>query len=822
MKKFFRRVATLLFWLGLVGSAFTLAFELSTHACASDHFDPLPSWLHVVLVALVPVALLGVWLAGRKADARWLGGASFLHGLALAPILYYLLALGPLTLVACWMLLLTIPFILHGELGLFMLVLATAGPLLALLGWWVAAVRLRRWRREHLAPPSRRLRRPWLSGLVAGVLALGAAELPLVLLYEDLCHGLRISQGEERDDVPSLEALRTPGREAFLLHLCYAGGKAGNFGPLAHLFDTGPLDDLARAARFPEFRAESLDLEDLRELYFRVTGHVFSDMPPPRSHGARRSGTRLLTGEMFGNLTWDEERGGAKVGVRLRGLSLATSRMDWHLDKHSALAHGEWTLEFRNTNANAQEARCQMLLPPGGCVSRLTLWINGEPREAAFGSKQQVTQAYQQTVVVDRRDPVLVNMVGPDRVMTQCFPVPPNGTMKIRLGITAPVDERVQQRLALPLVIERNFSIPAALKHAVWVQGGGEFALSQDKKPIAKDGQWSWQGEVPHEDLETLRLMPKDAGAAKVWAEDPFATASEGKTVLRVKTAGGMTTAAPQNVIAVVDGSTQLRPHAQAIREALKALAVTHTVSVLLSRDGKMPRKLEKAQWETELVDQAFRGGRDSTSSLQQALQDARSSGQRTTIVWLHGPQPFEFAESGVIAQIFEREPHPPVVHSIALAHGRNRLLEQLYNHAELRAETRWDGTPDHLRQILQQACAGMPDSYAYSRPDAAPADAIKVWDQLARQAVFEEVLAAFKGQNQVPEAQAQRAASHQLVTPYSGAVVLETQEQYDRAGLKPVDAGSTPQIPNGSVPEPHRTLLLLIGVVACSLRRRR
>jgi hypothetical protein len=49
-------------------------------------------------------------------------------------------------------------------------------------------------------------------------------------------------------------------------------------------------------------------------------------------------------------------------------------------------------------------------------------------------------------------------------------------------------------------------------------------------------------------------------------------------------------------------------------------------------------------------------------------------------------------------------------------------------------------------------------------------------------------------------------ALALQLVTPVSGAVVLETQEQYDRHGLKPVSPQSVPMIPEPS------SLLMLAG----------
>jgi len=54
-----------------------------------------------------------------------------------------------------------------------------------------------------------------------------------------------------------------------------------------------------------------------------------------------------------------------------------------------------------------------------------------------------------------------------------------------------------------------------------------------------------------------------------------------------------------------------------------------------------------------------------------------------------------------------------------------------------------------------------------------------------------------------------QLAARYQLVTAVSGAVVLETKAQYERAGLKPVDAATVPV-----VPEPETWMLMLFAFV--------
>jgi hypothetical protein len=57
-------------------------------------------------------------------------------------------------------------------------------------------------------------------------------------------------------------------------------------------------------------------------------------------------------------------------------------------------------------------------------------------------------------------------------------------------------------------------------------------------------------------------------------------------------------------------------------------------------------------------------------------------------------------------------------------------------------------------------------------------------------------------------------ATAHHLVTPVSGAVVLESKEQYDAAGLKPVDDATASNV----TPEPASLLALAAGVGAVAL----
>jgi hypothetical protein len=95
--------------------------------------------------------------------------------------------------------------------------------------------------------------------------------------------------------------------------------------------------------------------------------------------------------------------------------------------------------------------------------------------------------------------------------------------------------------------------------------------------------------------------------------------------------------------------------------------------------------------------------------------------------------------------------------------------------------------------------------------PTGPPAgDFVKTSDHLARLWAADEVnrlLAVNKPAER--EAALKLAVEYQIVTPVSGAVVLETKEQYDQNNLKPVDANTVP-----TIPEPEMVLLLAVTLL--------
>ena len=60
-------------------------------------------------------------------------------------------------------------------------------------------------------------------------------------------------------------------------------------------------------------------------------------------------------------------------------------------------------------------------------------------------------------------------------------------------------------------------------------------------------------------------------------------------------------------------------------------------------------------------------------------------------------------------------------------------------------------------------------------------------------------------------------AGKYQLVTPVSGAVVLESKAQHDAAGLQPVPEGTVP-----TIPEPEEWALAVVALLMIFLAARR
>lgn len=780
-----------------------LLTEGFTHICGEMFIDPIPTLFHFLMVALVPVSNLLVWLSLRRIwnlRGKWPG---LLNGAALAVSFCYSLLCLPMAPFALLAVCVMWWYFGVGLLGLL--------PLSPLLSFIAALVLRRRLVRANEPAGTRRLPGLRIGFAVTLACMLAACSSEIITLA-----GLRLALSDNpASRNRGIAVLRRMGREDIALRFCHGGNSMYDQFLMSWILADKPADS-ARA----------------RVLYYRMTGKDSRNVRP-RSSMAGLFGRGRSWDEDF---TWDEQQGGVVVGGILKNLFLNSSRMDGTLDGEAGVGYMEWTLEFRNeANSGQREARATVALPAGAVVSRLTLWVNGEEREAAFGGRSQVREAYQK-VVRARRDPVLVTSCGPDRIMLQCFPIEPNGgSMKVRLGLTVPMQPAEKPgawTFNLPIVLERNFKLSPEKSHDIWLESRSVIKLPVDSKESTltcttnSDGAWIARGR-----LEDVQLWGANAGLdlqgqgdGSAWCVDDLGQTGVVRQVL-TEAEGEK----PASVILIIDGSVSMKKHAVEVAQALReSFPDKIRIGVITVGDG--PAKtpvLESGSAEKAadvVMSYSYEGGRCCVRALEEGWDALVAESGPVVMVWVHGSQPVPMDGPDGLLQRMERQSGR--VHLIALQvePGSDMVSAELEKAAGV---TILPPSRDSARSLGKLFRSWGPDVKTYKavrtrepgRPDQIPG--VKTSDHLARIWAHEEVMRMLiSGKPQDAEAASAIAVQYHLVTPVSGAVVLETAQQFREAGLEPVSSETVP-----TVPEPEFWAVFavaLLGILFLLWHRRR
>lgn len=745
------RPAAGVFVVASVFPATVIIIELVTGFCSGAFFDPVPTIGHLLLIALVPLVNLLLWRAVRNGTApAWLLVAG---GTAIAVAASYSLLFLPM-----------LPFALIAIIfmGIGLLPFAPLAGLIYGVRWTSEAAALH----------------PRGGRIAIGGVALGAAALLLVDLPATITQiALDRYNGDAADRRDAVTLMRNFGDRDMLLRQSYGDTARAS----------GVLSFLVSAWTNGIFWSERPRGEAARELYFRVTGRAFNAVARP-GHGASDR-MRLFA--------WDDDQGGEEVGGRVPDLALAGSRIDGSVAARENLAYVEWTVDLANRGDMQREARFTMALPEGAVASRATLWINGAPREASIAGRGETRAAYS-SVVNASRDPLLVTTDGAQRLLVQAFPIQPHATMRLRIGVTAPfmIAPDGRRSLALPAIVERNFDLAPDLRHAVWIEGAG-----------------------------TMREMLSDATllARRPSLTLPSATApsviigsmrAEGKAPALVVEQRITQVAAPRGpLMLVVDGSADMASVAAALPPALDAIVSGRMVGLVTT--GDEPGFVAPAAWSraqanlirTKLAAVRFSGGQDDRAALATALQAIPRAD--ATVLWLHGAQPIRFTSAEpALDQALDRLPALPRLVRYQVTPGRAMTLAGSHWFDTARLPSPSGDTAADLRAILTQVGGAAP-RWVVSRKAVADnsstgsAHVVRLWaaDQLAG-----------KGGSRGKAREEAITLAHRLnvVTPVSGAVVLETKQDYRANGLPVPDPDAVP-----TVPEPETWALLILVAVA-------
>ncbi len=738
--------------LGVIFPVLAASIELTTGICRDMFFDPLPNIWSCLVFALIPIANAMVLSGLAHPTENSLPRLMMANGISIGVSAYFSLTFVTL-----------LPLSMLGSL--IGVGLCGLTPFFALVCACRLRTRLLKMRSNYEISSPERL---GSLGGIAGFLLL----LPIGLsaLTTDVALNW-IENGNVEFREKNVRWLENYGSTSVLAHLA-AGRRIGYY---SWGSPNSPLDDWNRRSSVTP------------ELLYRITGRSFLQLDQP----TWRTGRPLWN--PFKIYTPAPRRG-------THGLSLSESVIDGWADGDGMVGYLEWTMVVRNDGSRNQEAVSTIQLPKGATVSRVTLWVNGEEREAAFAAKARATEAYQR-VVRRKRDPILVTTDGLDRIQVRCFPVLRGDNMRFRIGISLPLEfeSSTQAVLPLPFFVDRNFSMSDKTKHHLWIESRGtlDLPVKNAAARLTRDGKNRLEVRISGSELPTI------ASAIQVSRQD-ISTFWNAWDETELPVVGTLKNTVPghQPAVIVLDGSWAMRSRWDEVLDLLED--APHVRRVLLADKDVQEFEFDTPESRTRAF-QSLRqyepsGGRDNVTALRTAWTVASRIAD-SQIIWIHGPQPYALSTIATLWRPFNSLDAPSVVDAPIMV-GPNVVVDELPQLKRIYSapligkdfSNFWKRVA-RIKSLPFDLVQGSPPAHAYE----ASRHLTRIW---ALQHIRQELNEGKEWDDLVWIAE-----HYRIVSPVSGAVVLETNAQYRQAGLQ----APTNNLPQTATPT---VLLWLVGLV--------
>lgn len=751
---------------GIWFPAIVVIIELSTSLSGTSYFDPIPTFLHFVLVAGVPLTNFVIWQQlERKSGLSRPMLLSWLSGLSIAVALYYTIVYLPILPIAIIAI-------------IFLLGLLVFAPLSSLVGAWS----LRKLLVKHPEMPT--LPRFQVLKSIAFIFCLLILlDVPKSATYI----GMQLAASNN---------IQTQQRGISLISI------VGDLDPLIETsygrapYNTGALSLLIRN----NLLHEAKNVTHTKALLFKVSGKSYLDYPVP-----------IESTNDFGFRFWDTNRASDNVGQVLPYLQLVSSNLDGDVNSELGFTYVEWTMEVKNESVRQQEARFQVQLPNNAAVSRVTLWVNDEPQEAAFAKTSLVKQAY--TSVVSRQlDPLLVTSSGPQRLMLQAFPIPPNGgTMKFKIGITSEMDIYSPQETGarLPQLIQRNFTIEPALNHSLWLESKTSFSLQDNQAKPLNDGTYRLSEPVEFSLIEETQLKINAT-------RDSSNTASTYTSFNNLQISQQLQQVSNnlnEKFVVVIDASVTMSEHLSSISNAFEEVPEGQALSVILADEHNT--SIDFTAWKASNIEQVkglieaadTKRGFDNSPALIEALKQLEGI-SNAHLLWVHSTQPVVFsATENMLVQATARLNSLPNIAIYSIDASENKAFSSFNWLSLARQLNQTNMVEQELGRFFNDILSPQRHWEMVRMAQTAETTELNQYSHVARLWALDEIkrLIVNKDYNQAGTLGEQ----FQLVTPLTGAVVLETQDQYDENDLEQADKEIVPE-----VSAPSLVYLFVFGAV--------
>jgi hypothetical protein len=462
-----------------------------------------------------------------------------------------------------------------------------------------------------------------------------------------------------------------------------------------------------------------------------------------------------------------------------------------------------WTLNFDNHSDSGKEARAEIQLPPGAVVTGATHWIWGVETETQFTGRSNLISGE----TLDRRQPrIVVTTAGRDRVLVQTYPVPAFGNgIKIRLSIAVPLvlQSKDQARLILPYFNSRNFNIPGNIKHWILIDSNhpmnSDYGLAVHSVTRLHNNRYQMYGEFSDSELmrpETaLRLARTDSDHG-IWSQNPFEVdGSIVKQSLEERTPSHL-----RRIVLVVDTSASMAQWQTQIKSALNVLPSDMDVQLVWADADWLHESdldvaatggnSEVSMYLNDVI--TFAGGADNAPALTKAWDLATETPGNNAIVWIHSPQRTTLASVEPLLNRMKGRFYGPSLYSVQTSAGSDEIVKKLDGINEVKSVVRLGSLRMDLERLFQQLSGQVPTLEfvrSVKHPQLDPnLDGVETSNHLAQLWANDEVARILGARDEsLKEAATLLALRYKLVTPTSGAVIMDTLKQIDRGDLEPM-----------------------------------
>ncbi|QDK78956.1 XrtN system VIT domain-containing protein [Spirosoma sp. KCTC 42546] len=479
------------------------------------------------------------------------------------------------------------------------------------------------------------------------------------------------------------------------------------------------------------------------------------------------------------------------------------------------VSYTEQTLRIRNQARNAtEEALMTFHLPAGSVVSSMSLWVNGREEPARLTTVAKADSAYRTIVGVESRvvarDPSVVYWQEGNRVTVRVFPCRAGEDRRVKLGITSPLLLTGKQLIyQTPTIEGPDASSANELVHVEFASSPTDlktpwfFDKLQGRILTHKgsyEPNWSLRFQTPALSSDAFLLNEK------AYQVEPLKPASESFTPTDVYLDVNQSWTKNEFIAAFQAAKKQLHCRIWVFDDGLEQLT-----------EGDLDAAFERHSQQAFSLFPIYR-----IANPESALLITKGTAMSPTLSDLRGSR---FADN---LGLLSKQQTPIRTFCFVSDDTKLVLSPYLKTLAELLVLNMATGNTDDLQKYSQThqfpGRSDEPDRIAL--PEAGiviretpgqPTQASVAPDHIARLFTYNHLLYQIGRQyfvkNYQTEALIQEAQQAHIVSPLSSLVVLETEADYDRFGIRKDHSGldNATLKQEGAVPEPHEWALLLM-----------